>query len=82
MSPACHDPMARSPAEVINQTVPSGSTRPNLCGSAGGGKTGTDGARGTGRGGPGRGGPGRGAGVGEPPDSLVVISVILVPSAR
>ena len=70
--------MTRSPAEVINQTVPSGSTRPNLCGSAGGGSTGAD-PLGLGTG---RGGPGRGTGLGEPPDSLVVISVILVPSAR
>ena len=33
MSPACQEPMTRSPAEVISQTVPSSSTRPNRCGS-------------------------------------------------
>ena len=29
VSPACQDPIIRSPAGVISQTVPSGSTRPN-----------------------------------------------------
>ncbi len=33
VSPACQEPMARSPAPLISQTVPSGSTRPNRCGS-------------------------------------------------
>ncbi|SKV29745.1 Uncharacterised protein [Mycobacteroides abscessus subsp. abscessus] len=32
-SPACHDPIWRSPALVISHTVPSSSTRPNLWGS-------------------------------------------------
>jgi hypothetical protein len=33
VSPACQDPMIRSPAALSSQTVPSSSTRPNLCGS-------------------------------------------------
>jgi len=54
LSPACHEPMMRSPVPVISQTVPSASTRPNRCGSldtgaatVGAGRPG----RGTGRGG-------------------------------
>ena len=35
-SPACHDPMTRSPEPVIRYTVPSSATRPNRCGSLAG----------------------------------------------
>lgn len=66
-SPACQEPTTRSPAALISHTVPSSSTRPNRCGSLGGGGTTTGWAAGrpalTGRG-PGR-GPGRGAGRAE-----------------
>ena len=68
--------MFRSPEAVISHTVPSGSTRPNRCGSLDGGAA-TVGAGLPGRG-AGRGGPGRGEGLGEegcPPGSLIVISV-------
>jgi hypothetical protein len=59
-SPACQEPMMRSPAALISHTVPSASTRPNRCGSlCGGANTGWVAVRGAGRG-PGR-GPGRGA---------------------
>ena len=60
-SPACHEPMMRSPAVLISQTVPSASTRPNRCGSLRGGAVTWCGVgRAVGRG-PGR-GPGRGTG--------------------
>ena len=36
VSPACQDPMIRSPAALISQTVPSSSTRPNRWGSLAG----------------------------------------------
>ncbi len=65
---------------MISQTVPSGSTRPNRCGSL---ETGSgDRRRRSARAGDGRGGPGRGAGlgvVGCAPGSLVVISVTSYP---
>ena len=80
VSPACHEPMTRSPDPVISQTVPSGSTRPNRCGSLDTGAA-TVGAGRPGRG-TGRGGPGRGAGLGVvdcPPGSLVVMSVTSYP---
>ena len=48
---------------MISQTVPSGSTRPNRCGSLGRGRGDRRRRVGPGRG-PGRGGPGRGAGLG------------------
>jgi hypothetical protein len=68
VSPACQDPMTRSPAELISHTVPSASTRPNRCGSlAGGERIWGDWERGVGLG-PGRGpgpGPGPGPGLGK-----------------
>src|SRR5690606_30413849 len=69
--------MTRSPSEVISHTVPSASTRPNLCGSLAGGAATVAVGRGPGTG-PGTGprGPGRGVGFGVGRvGSLLVISV-------
>jgi hypothetical protein len=65
-SPACQDPIVRSPDAVISHTVPSSSTRPKRCGSLAGGAVTVGAGRpgpGAGRAGPGR-GIGRGPGVG------------------
>ncbi len=59
-SPACHEPMMRSPAALISQTVPAASTRPKRCGSLRGAVTWWGEGPAVGRG-PGR-GPGRGTG--------------------
>jgi hypothetical protein len=80
-SPACQDPMIRSPAALISHTVPSASTRPNRCGSlAGGPAMGWGWGRDVGLG-PGR-GPGRGVGRGSLCGSSGVMSCRHLPFAR